>query len=144
MQDLPTTANPTIPSSLRSDLAPAEAATSALQTPASVPSAVAGPLEDEPQLTRSRRDPLAWKFAEAERLTALGDEARCLYRSLSVLRARLARDVRRPAYLVYTNRQMLALAEQRPGDDAGLKSCGLGAQRIREYGAELLGVLKSR
>lgn len=92
----------------------------------------------------SPRDWVGSKFEEAERLSALPPEGRDMYRRLSVLRARLARDAGVPAYQVLSNKLLLSLAELRPKDEAALAAIdGLGVTRLKAYGAEVLAVLRS-
>ena len=83
------------------------------------------------------------KFAEAERLAALPPEARQLYRQLSLLRWRLARDAGIPAFYILGNQTLLAICEKMPLDGESLARIpGFGAQRFRTYGAEFLAILK--
>ncbi|MDL9936800.1 ATP-dependent DNA helicase UvrD2 [Gordonia sp. ABSL1-1] len=49
-----------------------------------------------------------------------------------------------PAFVIFSDKTLLALAEQRPTDDAGLVSIpGIGAQKLAEYGEELIGLIKT-
>ena len=82
------------------------------------------------------------KFEEADRLAALPHAARELYRRLCVLRLRLARDGRVPAYQVLGNKALMALCEQIPNDEESLvRIRGFGHVRMRAYGAEFLAVI---
>lgn len=83
------------------------------------------------------------KFAEAERLVALDAEGRAIYRRLAVLRSRLATEVGVKPYHVYTNRQLMELAERRPGDLCGLSGVtGFGQKRLVEYGDLILAAVR--
>ena len=96
------------------------------------------------ELSFSYHRKLDLKFEEADRLAALPYTARELYRRLSVLRWRLARDGRVPAYQVLGNKALLALCEQNPSDEKSLvRIRGFGHVRMRAYGAEFLAVINA-
>ncbi|OLF06745.1 ATP-dependent DNA helicase UvrD2 [Actinophytocola xanthii] len=60
-------------------------------------------------------------------------------------RARRARALKVPAYVVFTDATLVAIAEQRPVDPAGLVSiAGIGASKLDKFGSEVLSLLRSR
>ena len=47
-----------------------------------------------------------------------------------------------PAYVVFTDATLTAIAEEAPPDDAGLAAIsGVGARKIEQYGADVLAIL---
>lgn len=58
-------------------------------------------------------------------------------------RARRARELNVPAFVVFTDATLLAIAEQRPTDDRALVSIsGIGATKLDRFGADVLAVIK--
>ena len=50
-----------------------------------------------------------------------------------------------PAYVVFTDRTLMAVAEQRPSDDDGLAAIpGIGPAKLERYGAALLTLIAQR
>jgi ATP-dependent DNA helicase UvrD/PcrA len=57
-------------------------------------------------------------------------------------RAKRARMLKVPAYVVFTDATLTAIAEQRPTDSAGLVSiAGIGASKLEKFGSEVLAML---
>ncbi len=74
--------------------------------------------------------------AEAEASDLSGDP---LWERLKALRQQWAREVKQPAYCIFTNQTMEALVRQRPASPADLANVkGLGRARIERYGDALL------
>jgi DNA helicase II / ATP-dependent DNA helicase PcrA len=59
-------------------------------------------------------------------------------------RAKRARALKVPAYVVFTDATLVAIAEQRPADTAGLVAiAGIGAGKLDKFGSEVLSLLRS-
>lgn len=83
------------------------------------------------------------KFDEAERLMRLSPKGREAYGRLSLLRAKLAREARVPAYRILSNAQLLELSELRPQDTTQLAAMtGIGTLLVRAYGDEIVAALR--
>jgi DNA helicase-2/ATP-dependent DNA helicase PcrA len=55
-----------------------------------------------------------------------------------------AKELKVPAYVVFTDATLVAIAEQRPADDTALVSIsGIGATKLEKFGAEVLEVVRS-
>jgi ATP-dependent DNA helicase UvrD/PcrA len=68
------------------------------------------------------------------------DEA--LLEKLKEWRARRARGLKVPAYVVFTDATLIAIAEQRPTDSAALVAiAGIGASKLDKFGAEVLSLI---
>ena len=49
-----------------------------------------------------------------------------------------------PAYVVFTDATLVAIAEQRPADSAGLVAiAGIGAGKLDKFGTEVLTLLRA-
>ena len=60
-------------------------------------------------------------------------------------RSKTAKDLSVPAYVVFTDNTLIAIAESLPGDDAALIAIpGIGARKIEQFGADVLDLVKSR
>jgi DNA helicase-2/ATP-dependent DNA helicase PcrA len=71
------------------------------------------------------------------------DEA--TFERLRAWRTAVAGAARVPAYVVFTDATLVALAEQQPHDEAGLASIpGIGATKRERYGAQVLDILAGR
>ena len=65
-----------------------------------------------------------------------------LVEALREWRRSTAHDRGVPAYVILTDASLVALAEQRPGDEEGLLAIsGIGPDKVRRYGAELLALV---
>jgi DNA helicase-2/ATP-dependent DNA helicase PcrA len=59
-------------------------------------------------------------------------------------RAKRARALKVPAYVVFTDATLMAIAEQRPLDIAGLVAiAGIGASKLDKFGTEVLSLLRT-
>jgi ATP-dependent DNA helicase UvrD/PcrA len=66
-----------------------------------------------------------------------------LFERLREWRARTATAASVPAYVVFTDATLTALAERRPTDSAGLLAiAGIGSRKLEMYGDEVLGLLR--
>ncbi|WP_092528270.1 ATP-dependent DNA helicase UvrD2 [Amycolatopsis arida] len=66
-----------------------------------------------------------------------------LLERLRAWRVERARELRVPAYVVFTDATLMAIAEQRPTDDRALVSIsGIGATKLERFGAEVLAVVR--
>ncbi|HEY3480757.1 MAG TPA: ATP-dependent DNA helicase UvrD2 [Streptomyces sp.] len=71
------------------------------------------------------------------------DEA--LYERLRVWRMEQAKELGQPAYCVFTDKTLLAIAEVRPDDEAGLSAiAGVGARKLDKFGADVLALCAGR
>ncbi|QTR05180.1 ATP-dependent DNA helicase UvrD2 [Saccharothrix algeriensis] len=118
--------------------------------------------EDHPASRTARREPAQRRSEALCRLcgTVLNDAraiklSRCgscpsdvdedLLHRLRAWRAGRARELRVPAYVVLTDATLVAIAEQRPEDVAGLVSiAGIGAAKLDRYGADVLALVQGK
>src|SRR5690606_26252408 len=64
--------------------------------------------------------------------------------ALKEWRRERAQEKKVPAFVVFSDKTLTAVAEQRPTDTAGLVSIpGIGASKLDEYGEELLEIIKT-
>jgi DNA helicase-2/ATP-dependent DNA helicase PcrA len=71
------------------------------------------------------------------------DEA--LYERLRLWRTAQAKALGQPAYCVFTDRTLLAIAEVRPGDEGELAVIpGVGARKLDRFGADVLALCAGR
>ena len=71
-------------------------------------------------------------------------EDRALFEALRQWRNERARRDGRPAYVLFTSAQLLAVAAERPTTRAALQAIeGVGEARVRDYADELLAVVES-
>jgi DNA helicase-2/ATP-dependent DNA helicase PcrA len=67
-----------------------------------------------------------------------------LLESLRQWRAARARELKVPAYVVFTDATLMAIAEQRPTDSAGLVAIsGIGASKLDKFGDDVLGLVRA-
>jgi DNA helicase-2/ATP-dependent DNA helicase PcrA len=60
-------------------------------------------------------------------------------------RLRTARDLKVPAYVVFTDNTLIAIAELLPTDDAALMAIpGIGARKLEQFGRDVLELVRSR
>jgi DNA helicase-2/ATP-dependent DNA helicase PcrA len=84
--------------------------------------------------------PVARKLGRCEDCPSSYDEA--LFERLRAWRAERAREQDVPAYVVFTDATLTALAEVRPGTDAELLAVsGVGRAKLDRYGAEVLALV---
>ena len=86
------------------------------------------------------RAPRRGKAAEAG--SGEGDPA--LLAALKVLRAKLAKERRVPAFMIFSDRTLIDMAERRPGDlDEFAQVHGVGAAKLKAFGALFLGAIQA-
>ena len=67
-----------------------------------------------------------------------------VFAALRQWRSQTARDQKVPAFVIFTDATLMAIAEAMPADDSELLSVsGVGPQKLERYGAELLEVIRS-
>ena len=77
-----------------------------------------------------------------ETCESLADEE--VFTALRQWRARVAKDIGKPAYVVFTDETLLSMAESLPSDKNGLLSIsGVGPAKMEQYGDEVLEVISS-
>lgn len=118
--------------------------------------------EDHPAARVARREPLQQKKAKptcrvcaatlvAAQAVKLGRCTSCpsdvdeeLLVRLREWRAGRARELKVPAYVVFTDATLVAIAEQRPLDTAGLVAIsGIGASKLDRFGDDVLGLVRA-
>ena len=68
-----------------------------------------------------------------------------LLAELKEWRLNTARDLKVPAYVVFTDNTLIAIAESMPTDDAALVAIpGIGARKLEQFGADVLGLVRAR
>lgn len=82
------------------------------------------------------------KLGRCGRCPSTVDEG--LLERLKSWRGDRARELKVPAFVVFTDATLMAIAEQRPTDEAALVSIsGIGATKLERFGAEILGVVRA-
>ena len=77
-----------------------------------------------------------------ETCESLADEE--VFTALRQWRARVSKDIEKPAYVVFTDATLLSISEALPADKNSLLSIsGVGPRKIEQYGAEVLEVIRS-
>lgn len=83
------------------------------------------------------------KLSRCSRCPSTVDED--LLERLKAWRGDRSRELKVPAYVVFTDATLVAIAEQRPTDDHALVSIsGIGASKLERFGAEVLAVVRGR
>ena len=60
-------------------------------------------------------------------------------------RLRISKEMSVPAYVVFTDNTLIAIAETLPTDDAALVAIpGIGARKLEQYGPDVLAMVKGR
>ena len=60
-------------------------------------------------------------------------------------RLRVSKEMSVPAYVVFTDNTLIAIAEALPGDDAALVAIpGIGARKLEQFGPDVLAMVRSR
>ena len=95
----------------------------------------------EPDVRTPRR---AGRVAAVSMVTDETPQERALFERLRAWRARAARQHAVPAYVVFHDQTLRAIAQARPESMAALRAIsGVGAQKLANYGADLLALLIS-
>jgi ATP-dependent DNA helicase RecQ len=92
--------------------------------------------------SRPGKAPRGKREAKDASLVAPADQT--LFSALKALRLRLATDAKLPPYVICHDKTLAELASKRPSAEAGLHTItGLGASKIKRYGAALLETIAS-
>jgi len=68
-----------------------------------------------------------------------------LLAELKEWRLRISKEMSVPAYVVFTDNTLIAIAETLPTDDAALVAIpGIGARKLEQYGPDVLAMVKGR
>lgn len=68
-----------------------------------------------------------------------------LLAELKEWRLRIAKEMKVPAYVVFTDNTLIAIAESLPADEAALVALpGIGARKLEQYGPDVLELVKGR
>lgn len=87
--------------------------------------------------------PAAIMLRRCETCSADIDEE--LLARLKAWRLDVAKEQKVPAYVVFTDNTLIAIAELRPGDEAALIAIpGIGARKLEQYGPDVLGMVRGR
>ncbi|GGH61540.1 DNA helicase RecQ [Frigidibacter albus] len=98
-------------------------------------------LRGEAQITL-RRDTVARAQSRPVAKALVSEEDAPLLSALKAKRRALAEAARVPAYVVFTDRTLIEMAETKPGSlDAMAHITGVGAKKLESYGAEFLAVI---
>jgi ATP-dependent DNA helicase UvrD/PcrA len=82
------------------------------------------------------------KLGRCSRCPSTVDEG--LLEKLKAWRGERSRELKVPAFVVFTDATLMAIAEQRPTDDGALVSIsGIGATKLERFGAEVLNVVRT-
>lgn len=77
--------------------------------------------------------------------TCAGDVDEDLLLRLKSWRLDVSKEQKVPAYVVFTDNTLIAIAELRPGDEAALSAIpGIGARKLEQYGSDVLGLVHER
>jgi DNA helicase II / ATP-dependent DNA helicase PcrA len=86
-------------------------------------------------------DPASAKLGRCSTHPTDVDES--LLEALKAWRSAEAKSRSVPAYVVFTDATLIALAEQRPADPSGLVAIpGIGSSKLERYGSEVLTLLR--
>ncbi|EUA33557.1 HRDC domain protein [Mycobacterium xenopi 3993] len=76
--------------------------------------------------------------------TCPGDVDEVLLQRLKDWRLRTSKDMNVPAYIVFTDNTLLAIAEMRPTDEAALVAIpGIGARKLEQFGPDVLQLVRT-
>ena len=68
-----------------------------------------------------------------------------LLAQLKEWRLKISKEMGVPAYVVFTDNTLIAIAESLPADDAALVAIpGIGARKLEQFGADVLGLVRAR
>ena len=74
----------------------------------------------------------------------IADADKPLFMALRKWRNDRAKREGRPSYVIFTNVQLAAIAQARPKDNSALEALsGIGEARVRDYGADVLALIRS-
>ena len=87
--------------------------------------------------------PAAIMLRRCEKCPAEIDEG--LLKQLKEWRLRRATAMAVPAFVVFTDNTLIAIAEQLPNDDAALVAIpGIGARKLEQFGPDVLALVRGR
>jgi len=67
-----------------------------------------------------------------------------LYERLKAWRLDTARELKQPAFVIFTDAALTAIAERKPTDDAGMLAIpGVGAHKLEKFGADIIAICAS-
>jgi DNA helicase-2/ATP-dependent DNA helicase PcrA len=67
-----------------------------------------------------------------------------LLAQLKEWRLRISKEMNVPAYVVFTDNTLIAIAETLPSDDAALVAIpGIGARKLEQYGPDILAIVRA-
>jgi ATP-dependent DNA helicase RecQ len=99
--------------------------------------------EAEPRRGGGRK-PRAGAGAGAVATDAMAPEDATLFEALRALRAELAREQNLPAYVIFHDATLRAMATQRPRSlDELARVNGVGASKLERYGERMLAVIRA-
>ena len=68
-----------------------------------------------------------------------------LLAQLKEWRLKISKELSVPAYVVFTDNTLIAIAESLPTDDAALVAIpGIGARKLEQFGADVLALVSAR
>jgi DNA helicase-2/ATP-dependent DNA helicase PcrA len=77
--------------------------------------------------------------------TCAGDIDEDLLGQLKDWRSRRCKELKVPAYVVFSDNTLIAIAETLPTDDAALVAIpGIGARKLEQFGSEVLELIRAR
>jgi len=77
--------------------------------------------------------------------TCGGDVDDVLLAELKDWRLRMSKELKVPAYVVFSDNTLIAIAETLPADDAALTAIpGIGARKLEQFGADVLELVRAR
>ena len=68
-----------------------------------------------------------------------------LLKQLKEWRLRISKEMNVPAFVVFTDNTLIAIAEQLPGDEDALVAIpGIGARKLEQFGPDVLALVRGR
>ena len=119
------------------DVIARERITNMMSVPLMLRASISGPAEREPRREKST----AKSAAKSAVVAALDDSAQTRFTALKAWRAEVAREHNLPAYVIFHDATLAAIAAIDPrslGDLEGVS--GIGAKKLEAYGEAVLGV----
>lgn len=89
-----------------------------------------------------RSEKAASRAAREEMIAHLGDESRRLYEELRVWRREQARALDKPPFVLFSDRTLLSIAQERPATpEALLGISGVGRMKLEHYGDDIIRII---
>ena len=77
--------------------------------------------------------------------TCAGDVDEELLTQLKDWRLRTSKELKVPAYVVFSDNTLIAIAESLPSDEAALVAIpGIGARKLEQFGPDVLDLVRAR